>query len=723
MRNLFIAIFFIVLLINANAQYKLEEDFSSATFPPSGWTRGSSLDNSGNPVWTKSNFSGYGTGNGSAFCYFLNWSSGKDSIVSPSFTAANNDTLYFDHTYRTSINEVDSLNIYTSSNNGASWTLLVRLQGGTVVGTGMVTLPPAFANYNNPFASDWKSKKYPVPNGTNKVKFETVTAHGNNLFLDNIKVGKVTNYNVAPYSIPVSGTAYTVSTSINPIGEVVNYGVAAATFTVTRKISPGGYVSTKTVTNLGAGATTFVTFDTWNYSVNTPYEIRDSVYLINDYDPNDDVLVRYLTYVNPKDILVLTYENRSRDSILSHLNLSGLTSKYDYLSTYPGISLGNWRTLIVAFASGSSWSSSLRDSLKAYLDGANNPSAKRSLLIFGNDLGYDYDPRSNPSALIADTVFYRKYLRAQFWEDDWTSLFPGAGGLIKGTTSPFSTITGQSVIDPFPDCIRPATWNTGTGTLIPAFIPTTESGNGDSCTAIAYIGDYYNVFYGTNAYYNYNPTNSGLLSPQGTFFNTIKNFIETNGGVLPVELSSFSSSVNKGNVLLSWSTASEQNNSHFTIERKPAGSNNWIEAGRVNGAGSSNQILRYSFPDNNLNTGKYSYRLKQTDYNGNFKYFNLSNEVEIGVPEKFDISQNYPNPFNPNTVIGYQLPENSFVTLKIFDISGREISRIVNEYKQAGYYSASFNASAMASGVYFYTISANGGNRSFVKTMKMALVK
>ena len=89
------------------------------------------------------------------------------------------------------------------------------------------------------------------------------------------------------------------------------------------------------------------------------------------------------------------------------------------------------------------------------------------------------------------------------------------------------------------------------------------------------------------------------------------------------------------------------------------------------------------------------------------------------VPAKFNLAQNYPNPFNPSTVINYQLPENSHVVLKIYNSLGKEIATLVNEEKAAGSYDLKFNASNLASGLYFYSIKA--GNT--IQTRKMLLIK
>ncbi|HQY53396.1 MAG TPA: T9SS type A sorting domain-containing protein, partial [Ignavibacteria bacterium] len=129
--------------------------------------------------------------------------------------------------------------------------------------------------------------------------------------------------------------------------------------------------------------------------------------------------------------------------------------------------------------------------------------------------------------------------------------------------------------------------------------------------------------------------------------------------------------------------------------------------------------MNYSYTDRGLTSGNYSYRLKQIDFNGNFEYFNLSNEVNIGVPAAYELSQNYPNPFNPSTSISFNIPTDGIVSLKLFDMSGKEVSTLVNEVKTAGYYSVNFNAANLTSGIYFYELRAD--NFSAVK--KMMLVK
>jgi Secretion system C-terminal sorting domain len=208
--------------------------------------------------------------------------------------------------------------------------------------------------------------------------------------------------------------------------------------------------------------------------------------------------------------------------------------------------------------------------------------------------------------------------------------------------------------------------------------------------------------------------NNGLSYPSGYIF---KVYI-TPDSPLPVELSSFTSTVHKKNVSLKWSTASEQNNSGFEIERSTE-NGEWKLITFVRGAENSNIPKNYYYEDLGLLSGKYKYRLKQIDFNGHFHYYNLSNDVIIGTPEKYSLSQNYPNPFNPSTKIDFEIPESGNVSIKFYDNKGAEIKTLVNEFKTAGYYSVELFGNDLASGVYFYKIES--GN--FVETRKMFLIK
>jgi hypothetical protein len=192
------------------------------------------------------------------------------------------------------------------------------------------------------------------------------------------------------------------------------------------------------------------------------------------------------------------------------------------------------------------------------------------------------------------------------------------------------------------------------------------------------------------------------------------------GGVLPVELSSFSASPTQLGILLKWRTETETNNYGFDIERRAIGESlvQWNKIDFFAGSGSSNSPHEYSFSDHTLSPGRYAYRLKQIDNDGSFKY-SRTVEIVFETPKVFSLEQNYPNPFNPSTVISYSLPVTGLVSLKIYDVIGREVATLVNEAKNAGSYQVTFNAGRLASGVYFYNLQS--GNYTSIK--KLVLMK
>jgi hypothetical protein len=186
---------------------------------------------------------------------------------------------------------------------------------------------------------------------------------------------------------------------------------------------------------------------------------------------------------------------------------------------------------------------------------------------------------------------------------------------------------------------------------------------------------------------------------------------------LPVELVAFTARNTAEGVQLAWRTASEQNNAGFEVQRRSEKASEWQVLGFVRGAGTTAEAQSYTFLDKSA-SGKVQYRLKQIDFDGQFEYSNII-EVDAGAPKQFALEQNYPNPFNPTTLISYQLPVASEVSLKVYDVLGKEVATLVNERQEAGTYHFNFNASSLSSGVYFYRIKA--GN--FVSTKKMMLVK
>ena len=539
------------------------------------------------------------------------------------------------------------------------------------------------------------------------------------------------NNDVGAGNINQSGTTYLPigTTNIPMTGNANNYGQNTNTFDVVRKIydNLGSliYNQTTTVTGLVGSSSTPTTFpDFTGFTEGVTYTIVDSSTLATDQNIDNNRSQTTYTPIVARTMAVVWNDAASRDSLVAQLNARGYTNDYNLVAGagFTG-TFRNWRSVFYLCTSTGNWTTAHRDSMRAWLDASTPGPNKKTLFIFGNDLGYNNDPIRNVSAPALDTVFYRQYLRGQYIADNWlTSVLP-ANRLFYGTGL-LSTITADSVQDPFPDLVLPARWNDG-GNIAALFLPQTTT-TGDSAVGIAYgsMTTNYNLFYGTNVYANYRTRIGGTLDNPIDVFDALANWANANEGALPVELISFTATANKNNVDLKWTTATETNNSGFEIERRLSSDSEWRRIASVEGYGNSNEPKQYSFSDRNLQTGKYNYRLKQIDFNGNFEYHNLTGEIIVGVPEKFDLSQNYPNPFNPITKINYGLSVEGKVTLKVFDITGREVAKLVNEVKTAGYYTIQFNANAFASGVYFYQIYANGINgKDFLMTKKMMLIK
>lgn len=196
------------------------------------------------------------------------------------------------------------------------------------------------------------------------------------------------------------------------------------------------------------------------------------------------------------------------------------------------------------------------------------------------------------------------------------------------------------------------------------------------------------------------------------------------GGVVPVELISFTAEIIEGGVMLNWTTATETNNQGFEVQRlevksHPALTEEWEAIGFVKGSGTTTEPKSYSFTDNNVFTGNYKYRLRQIDYDGTFTHSNVIEVAFDFTPKEFMLYQNYPNPFNPTTQIKYSVAESDLVALKVFDVLGREIATFVNEQQQPGSYEIKFDATNLSSGIYFYQLKAGG----FIDTKKMTLIK
>jgi len=196
---------------------------------------------------------------------------------------------------------------------------------------------------------------------------------------------------------------------------------------------------------------------------------------------------------------------------------------------------------------------------------------------------------------------------------------------------------------------------------------------------------------------------------------------------LPVELLSFTATSTAQGVKLAWETASEHESRGFTLLRRPQGESAWTEVASYqtdNALRALNALngASYSFTDKTLlEVGKsYDYQLRETGFDGQVTTLQtLTLTIRFNVAREYELAQNYPNPFNPVTMIRYQIPTAETVSLKVYDVLGKEVATLVSGRQEAGNYAVPFNASGLSSGMYFYRLQAGG----FVETRKMMLVK
>jgi hypothetical protein len=192
---------------------------------------------------------------------------------------------------------------------------------------------------------------------------------------------------------------------------------------------------------------------------------------------------------------------------------------------------------------------------------------------------------------------------------------------------------------------------------------------------------------------------------------------------LPVELLGFAVTQEGNVVILRWSTASERENDHFKIERRTSGAWRTVAA-RIPGAGTSSSSHSYTFRDSDVEAGTiYEYRLVSVDFNGTAQALGTQSipvvQHDPATISEYRLHPNYPNPFNPTTTIAFDLVEAGHVSLRIYDVMGREVAVLVNGYVPAGRHREVFDAQDLPSGVYMYKLTSGG----FTDMQKMVLLK
>jgi hypothetical protein len=170
---------------------------------------------------------------------------------------------------------------------------------------------------------------------------------------------------------------------------------------------------------------------------------------------------------------------------------------------------------------------------------------------------------------------------------------------------------------------------------------------------------------------------------------------------LPIQLASFNAAPVNSGVSLTWTTVSEMNNYGFHVQR------NGVDIGFIAGHGTTLQRHTYSYTDHPP-IGQYTYRLRQVDLDGTAT-FSESITTGVSAPLKFALHQNFPNPFNPSTRISFSMTKEGQVSLRVYDVLGREVATLVHENRKAGEYTEEFNGNQMASAVYVYILRSSEG--------------
>ena len=389
-----------------------------------------------------------------------------------------------------------------------------------------------------------------------------------------------------------------------------------------------------------------------------------------------------------------------------------------------------------------------------------DPVAGKFLIVKSTDAGLTWAEIANPPAAPASNVYGANDSYYRIGKTAWFGTGGGSGAtaankVFKSTTVPEGPWTSGNTTQQFVGSMAFSSdagaglagfWSSGIvnktidgGANWTAFTGT----RADSVYAFEYVQGTAYCWMATSAGI-FRSTNNGTTWTQdtqqggGRTFYAIRFFGDVNYGlaggdngvvlksmnspVLPVELTSFTALQAGTFANLTWTTATETNNRGFEIERK-LDDGQFMTIAFKNGFGTSSQSHSYTYSDNlgTVTANTITYRLKQFDFDGSFSY---SDQVAVNyvAPVNFNLSQNYPNPFNPATVLSYQIPNDNFVSLKVYNTLGQLVSTLVNEVKTAGSYKVTFDAAKLNSGVYYAVIKV-GNSLEMTKTIKMSLIK
>ena len=752
------------------------EDFENNCYPPRYWTYINQY------YWRRAEVSSYGKGSLSLKFAFNDAPIGRtESLVSPVIDLSSNEkVLKFDFAHCPNYPMDDKLKIEVSSDGGSTFDTLRILHG--YPGGELNTVLWGNGNFV-PDSSQWQTKTFILPGNTNRIRFTAISEHGDNLYLDNIQIGEAPYKDVGILTIDIDKfilpgefiPKYTVknygrdTVSFNVKIKIANYESQSTVNNLppnTKRqifgdpfiISAGDNIAKVSTYLENDQNTGNDTLSYYFFVINSEWQQGDTLLFPCGMGSCSAIVKDDTGYViisggdvynhNPSNLAAIYNVNTNKWNYLPVMPetkvafATGITSTSYYAI---GGGKGNYDTttsskVYALDLKSREWSQvadmplglvlhkavSYEDSLIYVIGGHHHYVDNHRIFLYNTNENKwrELDSFQLPSLAGALTIFKNKII-----------YIGGAGdNAVKSTTyigdiqPNHSIIWHQGADYPLGTRFR---WNAA---------PWGEKGvivmNG--CRTAYWIAE--------NECYLYNPDNDtwhimppknfntcgtqiaslqiggrmklfalgGFISDEPTNYNEIL----ADSITVPVELTSFTSTISKNSVTLKWSTATEKNNYGFEIERKDLKSE-FKRIGFIKGKGTTTELSNYSYSDNNLAPNAYNYRIKQIDYDGNCKYYYLANEVNLQYMLTYSLEQNYPNPFNPSTTIKYAIAKTGVVTLKLYDILGKEKAVLVNERKEPGNYVYEFKNLNLSSGVYFYTLKVN----DYGQTKKMVILK
>jgi hypothetical protein len=220
-----------------------------------------------------------------------------------------------------------------------------------------------------------------------------------------------------------------------------------------------------------------------------------------------------------------------------------------------------------------------------------------------------------------------------------------------------------------------------------------------------------------------------LMNQTRTFF---IDHLVTSALTVPTGFHSFNAEWTGLHIELEWSVNSEMSVNRYVIERAVEGGE-YVDVGSIPAEGNADSTRTYNWTDSTPAPGSYDYRIRQITNDGAMTHSPGVNVIvrDTGTGEvspsgyRFELHQNYPNPFNPTTTIRYSLAEPSNIRLTVWNLIGQRVATLVSTSQDAGTYAATFDASRLSSGMYFYTIEAisHDGSGNWTDTRKLMLIK